>query len=111
VIALLAETFPKCFSVYQPRRRPLKLGIHKDVRLFGNRWLLQYAHGISVLSFSFSRFLNELHLGKLSETVVVVSNAPHDRPRFLVSHLIGHRASFLCTKAPMPRVISVWHRD
>jgi sRNA-binding protein len=27
VIALLAETFPKCFSVYQGRRRPLKLKI------------------------------------------------------------------------------------
>jgi hypothetical protein len=26
-----------------------------------------------------------------------------------VSHLIGNRASFLCTKAPMPRVISEWH--
>jgi hypothetical protein len=25
--------------------------------------------------------------------------------------LIGNRASFLCTKAPMLRVISVWHRD
>ena len=62
------------------------------------------------LSFSLSRFLNELHLGKLSETVVVHSNAPHDRPRFLVNHLIGNRASFLCTKAPMPRVISEWHR-
>src|SRR5262245_21128245 len=59
----------------------------------------------SVLSFSSNRFLiGELHLGKLSETVVVHGNAPHDRPRFLVSHLIGNRASFLCTKAPMLRV-------
>src|SRR5262249_14649685 len=59
----------------------------------------------SVLSFSSNRFLiGELHLGKPSETVVVHGNAPHDRPRFLVSHLIGNRASFLCTKAPMPRV-------
>ena len=74
------------------------------MRLFGNRWLLQYAHGVSVLSFSFSRFLNELHLGKLSETVVVVGNAPHDRPGFFVGHLIGNRASFLCTKAPMFRI-------
>ena len=31
-------------------------------------------------------------------------NAPHDRPGFLVGHLIGNRASFLCTKAPMPRI-------
>jgi len=31
VIALLAETFPKCFSVYQGRRRPLKLKIHLDI--------------------------------------------------------------------------------
>jgi ProP effector len=30
-IALLAETFPKCFSVYEGRRRPLKLGIHKNI--------------------------------------------------------------------------------
>src|SRR5215510_5783073 len=44
----------------------------------------------SVLSFSSNRFLiGELHLGKLSETVVVHGNAPHDRPRFLVGHLIG----------------------
>jgi ProP effector len=31
LIELLAERFPKCFAVYQARRRPLKLGIHKDV--------------------------------------------------------------------------------
>jgi sRNA-binding protein len=30
-IALLAETFPKCFSVYEGRRRPLKIGIHNDI--------------------------------------------------------------------------------
>src|SRR5262249_1265714 len=80
-------------------------------RLFGHRWLLQYAHGVSVLSFWFSRFLNELNLGKLSQTVIVHVNAPHDRPRFLLSHLIGNPASFPRTKAPMRRVISVWHRD
>jgi hypothetical protein len=28
-----------------------------------------------------------LHLGKLSETVVVHGDAPHDRPCFLVNHL------------------------
>jgi hypothetical protein len=67
----------------------------------------------SVLSFSSKCFLiGELLLGKLSETVVVHGNAPHDRPRSLVSHLIGNRASFLCTKAPMLRVpdkLSGWH--
>src|SRR5262249_10992343 len=49
----------------------------------------------SVPSFSSDRFLNdELLLGKLSETVVVVGNAPHNRPRFLICHLIGNvRAS------------------
>src|SRR5262245_16248882 len=36
----------------------------------------------------------ELLLGKLSETVVFVGNAPHDCPGFLVCHLIGNRASF-----------------
>jgi hypothetical protein len=63
--------------------------------------------GQSVLSFIASRssfLIGELHLGKLSETVVVHGNAPHDRPRFLVCHLIGNRASFLCTEAPMLRV-------
>src|SRR5262245_55859424 len=61
----------------------------------------------SVLSFIASRssfLIGELLLGKLSEAVVVVGNAPHDRPGFLVSHLIGNRASFLCTKAPMLRI-------
>jgi hypothetical protein len=61
----------------------------------------------SVLSFIASRsssLIGELLFGKFSETVVVQGNAPHDRPRFLVSHLIGNRASFLCTKAPMLRI-------
>src|SRR5262245_35267721 len=30
-IALLAEFYPQCFSVYEGRRRPLKIGIHKDI--------------------------------------------------------------------------------
>ena len=59
------------------------------------------------LSFWSSRssfLIGELLLGDFSETVVVVGNAPHDRPCSLVGHLIGNRASFLCTKAPMLRV-------
>jgi ProP effector len=32
VIALLAERYPKCFSVYHGRRRPLKLKIHLDIQ-------------------------------------------------------------------------------
>jgi ProP effector len=30
-VALLAEAFPKCFSVFEQRRKPLKVGIHKDL--------------------------------------------------------------------------------
>jgi sRNA-binding protein len=30
-IARLAATFPRCFAVYQLRRRPLKVGIHHDI--------------------------------------------------------------------------------
>src|SRR5215813_12443508 len=57
----------------------------------------------SIASRSF--FLSgQLLLGNLRKTVVVVGNAPHNRPGFLVAHLIGNRASFLCTKAPMLRV-------
>src|SRR5262249_9453737 len=37
--------------------------------------------------------IGELLLGNLSKTVVVHGNAPHDRPGFLVGHLIGNRAS------------------
>src|SRR5262249_23407106 len=73
---------------------------HSDRARF--RWSKQ-----SVLSFFASRsfFLTgELLLGNLSETVIVVGNAPHDRSCFLVCHLIGNRASFLCTKAPMRRI-------
>jgi hypothetical protein len=71
----------------------------------------------SVLSFIASRssfLIGELLLGKLSETVVVQGNAPHDRSGFLVCHLIGNRASFLCTKsanAQDPRnELSAWHQ-
>ena len=32
VIALLAELYPRCFSIYEGRRRPLKIGIHKDIQ-------------------------------------------------------------------------------
>jgi len=31
-IALLAELYPKCFSVYQGHRHPLKLNIHLDIQ-------------------------------------------------------------------------------
>src|SRR5262249_25576651 len=61
----------------------------------------------SVLSFIANRssfLIGELLLGKLGETVVVQGNAPHDRAGFLVCHLIGNRASFLCTEAPMRRI-------
>src|SRR6516165_3827120 len=61
----------------------------------------------AILSYAISSFCptsadglhlsGQLLLGKLSETVVVVSNAPHNRPCGLVCHLIGNRASFLCT--------------
>ena len=51
-----------------------------------------------------SFLIGELLLGNLSKTVVVVGNPPHDRPGFLMGHLVGNRASFLCTKAPMLRV-------
>jgi ProP effector len=30
-IALLAETWPACFSVFEQRRRPLKIGIHSQI--------------------------------------------------------------------------------
>src|SRR5262249_5681095 len=59
----------------------------------------------SSLSSKRSSFLiDELLIGKLSETVVVHGNAPYDRPGFLVGHVIGNRASLLCTKAPMRRI-------
>jgi ProP effector len=31
VLELLAERWPACFSVYERRRRPLKIGIHHDI--------------------------------------------------------------------------------
>src|SRR5262249_61825339 len=64
---------------------------------------LHYSRLASIVSRS-SVLSGKLGLGKLSETIVVVGNAPHDRPGLLVGHLIGNRASFLCTKAPMFRV-------
>jgi ProQ/FINO family len=29
--ALLAERFPRCFAIYEARRRPLKIAIHADI--------------------------------------------------------------------------------
>jgi sRNA-binding protein len=31
VPALLAERWPACFAIYEQRRRPLKVGIHRDI--------------------------------------------------------------------------------
>jgi sRNA-binding protein len=31
VLDLLAETWPKCFFIYEQRRLPLKIGIHQDI--------------------------------------------------------------------------------
>jgi hypothetical protein len=85
--------------------RPLSKKVHGGHTPYGIGDYL--GPGQSVLSFSASRssfLIGELHLGKLGESVVVHGNAPHDRPGFFVSHLIGNRASFLCTEAPMLRV-------
>jgi ProP effector len=30
-LQLLAETFPRCFAVYEVRRRPIKIGIHSEI--------------------------------------------------------------------------------
>jgi hypothetical protein len=48
--------------------------------------------------------IGELLLGKLGEPVVVCRDAPHNAPRDFVSHLVGNRAGFLSTKAPMLRI-------
>ncbi len=31
VLDLLTETWPACFSIYERRRKPLKIGIHRDI--------------------------------------------------------------------------------
>jgi hypothetical protein len=51
----------------------------------------QHRHhsGLASIANRSSFLSSELVLGKLSETVVVVGNAPHDRPRCLVCHLIA----------------------
>jgi sRNA-binding protein len=48
IIALLAERWPECFAVLENRRRPLKVGIHKDI---------QAALGTTVSSEQLSRAL------------------------------------------------------
>ena len=57
----------------------------------------------SVASPSFF-LIGELLLGNLSETVVVVGNAPHDRPSFLVCHLIGDTNVLDGMGSGLPRV-------
>jgi hypothetical protein len=56
----------------------------------------------SIASRSF--FLSgQLLLGNLNKTVVVVGNAPHDRPSFLVCHLIGNPCELPLHETPMLR--------
>lgn len=51
-IALLAETWPKCFSVYQNRRRPLKVGIRKDISAALNGALTDSELGIALACYT-----------------------------------------------------------
>jgi len=70
------------------------------------------ASGLASVASHSSFLIGELLFRELSETVIVVGNAPHNRPGFLMGHLVGNRASFLCTKAPLCRVqgeLSEWH--
>jgi len=53
-----------------------------------------------------SFLIGDLLLGKLGETVVVHGDAPHNGPRYFVSHLVRNRAGFLRTKAPMLRMLA-----
>src|SRR5215510_4311408 len=98
----LGSCAPKICSL---KPLPLEAQFHSD-RARSEQSLLSFVANRS------SFLIGELLLGKLSETVVVQGNAPHDRPGLLVGHLIGNRASFLCTKAPMLRIpdkLSGWH--
>jgi hypothetical protein len=47
----------------------------------------------------------KLLLGKLSEAVVVVRNAPHDSPCCLMCHLVCYGSGHFCTEAPMLRML------
>jgi len=49
-------------------------------------------------------YLSKMKIAVMVRQLDLEGNAPHDRPSFLVCHLIGNRASFLCTKAPMLRI-------
>ena len=49
-------------------------------------------------------YLSKMKIAVMMRQLDLEGNAPHDRPGFLVCHLIGNRASFLRTKAPMLRV-------
>jgi hypothetical protein len=90
----------------------LPIGGRSDARLIGpgspGYHRRSFEPGLShweTLSIALLFPVGELLLGKLSETVA-------DRPGVLVCRLVGNRASFFSTKAPMVRVpneLSGWH--
>src|SRR5215472_16120843 len=47
-IMLLQERWPKCFAIYEQRRRPLKIGIHNDLLIALNGTLppLELSHAL-----------------------------------------------------------------
>src|SRR5215470_9998895 len=97
-----------CRRRHQPRRPPpARIGPGRPAPAMGLGTAESWKTAISMLASKSNAVppSKELHVGKLSETVIVHGNAPHNRQRFVVNHLIGNRASFLCTKAPMLRMI------
>jgi ProQ/FINO family len=48
-IVRLAELYPKCFSVYEGRRRPLKIGIHKDILAAADELLLMRGANVGLV--------------------------------------------------------------
>jgi hypothetical protein len=71
-----------------------------------SRGLSYWARSIVLLFLS-----GELLLGKLSETVVVVGNAPHDRPGFFVCHFGGlHSPALRARRAHRDRSPTIHRR-
>jgi sRNA-binding protein len=89
-ISLLAELYPKTFSIYQERRHPRKLGIHLDIQAALN--------GVNALG---AYCANQAYLGRTRNGepagVVTAEEEAHAREM-----LAGIRAKKTATKAQAP---------
>ena len=111
VIALLAERWPKVFSVYEARRRPLKIGIHNDLLMALGGAITPSELGVALRIYCNNRvYLGQLRTGAARidlngnpAGVVTAEEVEHVKARFAKAQIAARKQALHLQPTPPSR--------